>query len=242
MINSRKWHATELAICLAVMMHLLLFIGVRPANSASLAKVFIPPQTDYLAPSSGSVPVSGHYARKIWSPILFSLPSEMGFSQGLFDHDVRTALKFSKPTQYESFLDIDAVPRGSGMQINSKALMISAYGVAPPHPSTGPVQRVKKDPIGHRIYMDSDLKKRLVGGIILPPSLNQEVHSTWQACAEISLTPQGLVKHVFLEQPLESEALNQEVIRMLHGLRFKPAEHSTEGRIEIYSPEAGVIK
>ena len=46
---------------------------------------------------------------------------------------------------------------------------------------------------------------------------------------------------MFLEQPLESAPLNQQVLQLLYGLRFKPGAGSVEGSIEIYSPEKTTV-
>ncbi len=238
MTNAWKRHAIELAICLAVMMHLLLFMSVRSVSNMGFVGVLVPPETHYLVKPSGSSLATGYPARKVWSPVLFSLPSEMGFSRGLFEQDVRTALRFSKSPRYESFLEINAVPQEPGAEIDSTALMVSLVGRTVPHPPVDIFQVEEERPTARRVYLDPKLKERLLGGIVLPPELNQAVDTAWQVHAAVSIAPQGSVQHVFFDQPLESEAMNQEVLQMLFGLRFKPDARSAEGRIEIYSPEA----
>ena len=77
---------------------------------------------------------------------------------------------------------------------------------------------------------------------MLPPELNQPKVTAWEVRADVSVTEEGFVRHVFLTKPLDEAPLNQSVIRLLHGLHFRPGKEPTEGRIEIYSPETSPAK
>ena len=63
--------------------------------------------------------------------------------------------------------------------------------------------------------------------------------AAWEVRADITVSSEGVVEHVFLEQPLETAALNQSILRLLHGLRFKPGDNTMVGHIEVYSPGTG---
>jgi len=231
--------AIELAICLAVMMHLLLFMVVRPADGNGLSGAPVPPETYYLARPSGPLPASGSGVRAVWSPLLFSLPSEMGFSRILLLEKLRTRLTFRQPDEPESFLEVEPASRYAGAEAVPQELMLTTGEHAAPRPPSGTFPPRGNPPAPrHRVYVAPELKERLVGGIVLPSELNKEVETAWEARADISISKQGVVQHVFLEQPLEAAPLNQAIIQLLHGLRFKPGGGSVEGRIEIYSPEA----
>jgi hypothetical protein len=235
--NSRERRAIELAVCLAVMMHLLLFMAVRPSNGNGLAGVLVAPETHYLAKAPGKLLLAGSDVRTVWSPAIFSLPSEMGFSRDLLNVDLRTRLAFSQQVESESFLDVDPVPRDTGAQVIPQELMLTAGARTAPQLPAEIFQSVEKRPSARRISLAPELQERLIGGVVLPPTLNKQSTTPWEVRAAVSISKQGRVRHVFLDQPLESAKLNQEVIHLLYGLRFKSGDGPVEGSIEIYSPE-----
>jgi len=235
--NVKKRYAIGLAVCLAVMMHLLLFMGVRPANGNGLTGSLVPPETYYLAKPSGSVPASRIGIRTIWSPVLFSLPSELGFSRDLLQEKLRTRLTFRQPDETESFLEVEPFTRNAGAEVVSRELMLTAGGNATPRPPSRVSQPLENRAAPCRVYVAPGLKARLVGGVVLPPELNKKGDTAWEIRADMSVSKQGVVQHVFLEQPLETAPLNQAIIRLLHGLRFRSGDGPVEGRIEIYSSE-----
>jgi hypothetical protein len=226
-----------LAGSVAVLLHLLLFSAVRPSIRSGLAGTLVPPETHYLARATEPHPATGSNIRTLWSPVLFSLPSEMGFSRELLHENLRTRLTFTQQVEPESFLDVAAVSRGMEVRINPQELMLTAEAsrlpVLPQDVDRTPLKR----PASRRVYVAPELKERLVGGIVLPPELNREVESAWQVRAAVSISEQGAVRHVFLDQPLESAELNQQVLQLLYGLRFRSGSRPVEGGIEIYSPE-----
>lgn len=227
-----------LAICLAAMMHLWLFTAFRPASGSGLAGSLVPPATHYLAPSSDSASAAGIDVRTVWSPVFFSLPSEMGFSRDMLQEKLHTRLTFKQPAETQSFLEIDPVSPSAAMQTAPQKLMLTAGRTMAPRPPALDFSFSEDFPAPRRVYMDPGLKARLLGGIVLPPELNKAGESAWEIRADITVSEEGAVRHVFLEQPLEMAALNQSIVRMLHGLRFKPGDRPMEGRVEVYSPES----
>lgn len=240
MKNKANLRIFELAVCLAVMMHLWLFMGIRPANGNGLAGAPVPPETHYLANASNPAPADGSAVRTVWSPVLFSLPSDMGFSRDLLQEKLRTRLTFKQPDETESFLVVDPAPRDVGAEVIPQELMLTAGARAAPRPPSGIFQPVENRPAPRRVYVAPALKERLVGGIVLPPELNRKEDAAWEVRADISISKRGVIRHVFLQQPLEAAPLNQSIIQLLYRLRFKPGDGPVDGRIEIYSPEAAL--
>lgn len=234
---SGKWIFIELAVCLAVMMHLLLFMAVRPADRSGLAGVLVPPRTHYLARPSSPSPDQESDVRTVWSPVLFSLPSRMGFSRDMLDEKLHTRLTFKQLDDTERFLDVDRVSRSLDGTIVPRNLTMAFSENAVPKPPSMESPALENRAAPRRVHMTSGLKQRLVGGIVLPPDLNKQGNAAWEVRADMTVSTQGAIRHVFLEQPLEDAALNQAIIRLLHGLRFKPGDAPVEGYIEIYSPE-----
>ena len=235
MTKAWKRRAFGLAAVLGVSMHLLLFVAVRPADGTSSADLRVPPKTYYRAAPSDTPQDSEVDVRVVWSPVLFSLPSSLGFSRDLMEEKSNARLTFSQPEESESFLEINPAARTVGTQLSPAMLMLTAGEPAAPSPPSHVLQLKKKRSTARRIYVDPELKERLEGGIVLPPELNRQESTAWEVQADISISRQGIVQHVFLEQPLEAAELNQSVLQLLYGLRFRSGSSSIEGRIEIYS-------
>jgi hypothetical protein len=229
MKHQGKPHFLGMAASLAILLHLLIFIAVRPSAGRSQICPKVP-QTCYLATTR---PAKGADIRVAGSPVLFSLPSRMGFSSTLLRTRLRTKLDLKQRKEPETFLKVSTVqPEGS-----PEKLMLTAGGNRALGPPILPFQPSEKSISAQRIQISPKLKERLEGNIVLPPELNQAPSAAWQVQAEVGISTQGEILHIFLDHPLESETLNQQVLQLLHNLRFKPGNSPTEGHIELYSPE-----
>jgi len=229
MKNGGKQRSLGMAASLAILLHLLLFLAVRPSTGHGHPPPKAP-LTRYLAAAR---PPAGTDIRVAGSPVLFSLPSRMGFSSALLHARLRTKLDLKQRKEPETFLEVSTLPP----EASPGKLMLTAGGSHAPGLPALPVQPPEKRTSAQRIQISPRLRERLEGGIVLPPELNQETPAAWQVQAEVGISAQGEVLHVFLDHPLESKALNQQVLQLLHGLRFKPGDSPAEGRIELYSPK-----
>ena len=163
----------------------------------------------------------------------------MGFSRILLQEKLHTRLTFRQPDEPESFLEVEPTSRYAGANAIPQELMFTVGENAAPRPPSGTSLPQGKPPAPRRrVYVAPELKARLVGEVVLPPVLNEDAETAWEVRADISVSKQGVVQHVFLEQPLEAAPRNQAIIQLLHGLRFESGGGPVEGRIEIYSPEA----
>ena len=232
-------HATGmgwvLATGAALSLHALLFVAAEPSRGPSADRSAGPPFTRYLPASAGDAANAESDVRRVRSPVVFSLPSSMGFTQELSNHDVRTKLSFLQPVKTEHFLDVGTGPQYAGERLAPLELRISSRAKRLPLPVSG-ADRAPARTAATRVVLAPELKSRLVGGIVLPPELNRPVETPWEVHASISVSEQGAVRHILLEQPLESPERNQLVIRLLYSLRFK-AGKPLESSINIYSPE-----
>lgn len=240
MTNLGNKRALELAAALAVILHLVLFVAVRPSPAKELSGESAPPDTYYLAKAGSKLSVNETDPRKVWSPLLFSLPSEQGFSNDSLSKMPRSPTFDLTPSGLGHFLELGAPTRTTGVQILPQTFMLTAVEKIAPQLPASEFQPEGKLLSARRVYVAPELKERLVGGIILPPELNKEVDEAWEVHASISISEEGEVRHVFLDHPLEPPQLNRQVQRLLRSLRFKPGVSAVEGRIEIYSPETSV--
>jgi len=226
-----------LAVMLALLLHAgLLLLTVRPVDVRRMG-LRVPPNTRFLAEPVESMVMNAADVRTIRSPVVFSLPSSMGFSRELLSQDVQTRLRFSQQMETERFLNVDAAAyvnrRITGLP-EVAPLALKPLDPAVPadiYQESGTVSTAR------RVTMDTMLKSRIEGSVVLPPALNQSVEKPWEVRAAIHVTESGMVQHVLLEQPLDSAELNQQVIQLLYGLRFK-AGRPLDGSVEIYSPES----
>jgi hypothetical protein len=162
----------------------------------------------------------------------------MGFSRELMNKDVSTRLTFSQQVEAEQFLDVGLLPENSAL--NSQELMFTAgHPHSPALPSDIYAQPDHRA-AARRVQLAPELKDRLIGGIVLPVELNQEVAKAWEIRAQVNVSATGLVKHVFLDQPLESSELNRRILQLLYSLRFSPGP-PIDGMVEIYSPETMTV-
>lgn len=219
----------------AVLLHAALFVLVRPGTHVKLGGIPVVPNTAFLGHTGGTLPRMGNDPRVVNSPVLFSLPSAMGFSRELLKQDVQTRLSFSQQVEPEQFLDA-ALMQKKGV-LASQDLMISPLVLQSPSIPADIFMKQEKGPSARRVTLAPELKDRLVGGVVLPQELNQPAEKSWEVRAEISVSEQGTVRHVFLNQPLESAPLNMRILQLLYGLHFNPGE-PVEGVVEIYSPES----
>ncbi len=234
------------AVGIAVLMHILLFIAMRPKPAAATVRsIFEPPNTGYLAQKSGGK-MNGDAVRTMWSPVLFSLPSdEMGFSRELAFQDVKTPLHLDNPTEYEHFLNVNPADKNAARKLASQELMLTAGIPDSPRLPFRNSEPSVPVPAEKRVHLSSNLKQRLPETIVLPEELNRPTEKPWEVSASITVTDLGRVEHVLLKQPLESVPLNRAVLKLLYGLQFKSGE-PVEGHIDIFSagkvPENGELK
>ena len=220
----------------ALLLHLLLFVMAKPSRSLGMRLDSMPPVTRY-AMQGSAADADAASVRMVKSPVVFSLPTEMGFSRELVEHDVQTRKTFmQQQLRTEHFLNVTPAIRNLEDRLLPERLMISMADRGPllPEPS---IRRARIFVPARRVTFSPGLQKRIMGGIVLPPELNKAVDKPWMVRATVDISEQGAVEHLFLDHPLDPPALNHQVLRVLYGLRFKPGR-AEQGSIEIYSPEA----
>ena len=221
-------------ILAAVAFHGILFALVQPKMGDGLGGIPVTPNTFYLTSTTETSSMTGTQVRTVASPVLFSLPSQMGFSRALYEQKIRTPRFLPKPEQREHFLE--ATPVQSGVELSPDELMLTSIMAGTPELPAGVHGEEKKRLSARRVTLAPELKERIVGGVVLPAELNQEVSNAWEVRAQLRVSEHGVVEHVFLEKPLDSASLNMGIMKLLYGLQFD-AGRPIDGTVEIYSPE-----
>ncbi len=224
-----------LVALIAVGFHGALFFAVQPKRADMLAGGMpVPPRTFFMAAGGEDLPMVGMPVRTIISPVLFSLPSSVGFSRVLYDQKIQTPRFTPNPGSPEQFLEAHPVP--PEMKIESKRLMLTSVMAGAPDVPDYIYGADIPRPSARRVTLAPVLKERLIGGVVLPSALNQDVENAWEVSAQLSVSDEGVVKQVFLKNPQESAVLNMEILKLLYGLQFNAGE-PVDGVVEIYSPE-----
>ncbi len=228
-----------LAVGAALLSHGLLFALTRTKPAAALVGAPVPPATSYLAGDGAKLPMSSASVRMVRSPVIFSLPSSLGFSRELLEQKVQTPRFVLRQNEPERFLEVAPVQDEAGL--DAAGLMLTSTIAPSPAVPSNVFESPTKKPASRRVTLAPELKERVVGGVVLPTGLNQDTEKPWEATASVSVSEDGFVEHVFLDRPLDPPALNAKVLQLMYGLRFKPGA-PIEGSVEIYSPESAPKK
>ena len=228
--------AALFALVFTAGLHLLLFVVAPDSGGASSLPRRKAPMTGYNTFSSnGEDSARADRVRVMNSPVVFSLPSSMGFSRFLGSHDVETRKSFAQPAQTEVFLDLvpafrpemkaDGLGALRSQQVRSELNFPAIY-----------VEQSRGAASVQHVVMDAPLQKRFVGELALSGALLLPMAKAWEVHAMLHISAEGMVDHVFLDQPVEPAALNAAVLTYFYGLRFQPGE-SMNGSVALYSPE-----
>ncbi len=225
-----------MAVGIAVVMHLLLFVAAGPTENGSMPEMAsVQPYTHYSLPAKDG-DMDEAVIRAVESPVVFSLPSALGFSREMLGCEVHTSKSFQQPVRNEQFLDVEPSVRGLNKTPDFSQLMVTAVDRTPKPPAlTVGVER--PFPASSRVMIPPELENRLVGELVLPAEMNRPAETPWLVHASISISKEGMVTHVLFDQPLEPESLNNLALRWFYRLRFT-AGAALESSIEIYSPES----
>lgn len=228
--------AVPAAVAAAAVFHAVFFLLLEPLPGAvSAGGAPAVPKTYYMTSGGADSSMSARQVRTIASPVLFALPSDVGFSRELNKQRIETLRFIPKPAEPERYLAVDAVPNKTAL--DPQALMLTALLAAQGPAVPQDVYGAEHDrPSARRVLLAPELRERIVGGVILPPELNQETEKAWEVSAQLHVAADGFVEHVFIDRPLESQPLNMEILKLLYGLQFNPGS-PLDGMVEIYSPE-----
>jgi len=226
----------KMAIGIAILFHLLLF---TLAKSTTPQKTIhpAPPKTTYRLPTKESDPTPALNQQNIWSPLLFSFPSKMGFSHEYLMQRLETHITFPAPEQTEYFLPLSVQDLFNNFSsTKTKKLLSRPQKTRLPHPIDPDLALPPRKNNTPRIRLSPTLKPRLDLPVPLSPALNTPPEKPWEAHATITLSAYGRVEHIFLQKPIEDPARNKAVLLWIYNLRFKPAHHPTTGTLELFSP------
>jgi hypothetical protein len=237
------WVGWSLAVALAVAWHT--FWGVWLQASPLPAPVRAPavPDVSYLpvpdGPASGDALSSD--VRALGSPVLFSLPTPMGFSRSALTNEIGSLPPLALPGDTVAFLEraapvdervvqvgesLEALMRQSGTRFPLRVPEASALA-APAAVATGETIQVE-----------------FLGGLAgcrfqrmeLPDDPRVRGDAAWEAGASVDVDAEGRVRHVLLDNPSASAKLNGMLVRALMGWRLEKPGTPHSGRVVLRYP------
>jgi hypothetical protein len=175
-----------------------------------------------------------HDLRVMWSPVLFALPTAMGFSRTSAAGGGHARPRVERPSIAPRLQPPPAATTPVAV-ISATALPafvtgdhLNADNVPPvfaPQPAVAPDLMVEL--LGALATLQP-LEKPLPA---LPPELASD---SWGVRAQLEVGRAGNVQHVFLDPPLASTNFNAQLLQALYRWRFAPAPTESHGAIRLY--------
>jgi len=224
-------------LLIALTIHMAWWLAVSPSR-ATIAPVAgaTPPKFSYHSFPSRGADASGGDLRELWSPVLFSVPTRMGFSAPLLagvanlrppENPGAGAPVLEERGRYEPPAAGPGPHDHIASSISSLVVRaVSAPAFAPRKSSTNVILHIVwTDQRGMPRYQSVD-----VGGA--EPWVDRK---PWDAQAVLELSDQGSVTHVFLEKPTASKDRNAALVRILSTLNMGPHDMARFGRVTVRS-------
>jgi hypothetical protein len=183
------------------------------------------------APAEGGE--AQHDLRVMWSPVLFALPTPMGFSRAPAAGDGHDRPRVQRPTlepqlmpapQIATLAPVVPVPRKPVLNDGAEFRIDSAAPVFTALPAV--TNRLSLELIGPLADVPC-LEKALPP---VPPELTQE---TWQVVAKLEVGREGRVRHVFLDPPSASADFNMHLTQAFLRWRFAPSAAVAQGQARL---------
>lgn len=228
-----KW---ILAVTAAVLWHLLLWMHL-PASKAA-PENYSPqktPQLSYIQSIGG--PAAGG---DLMTPVLFSLPSSVGFSKSVSSYGVDIMRAVKRDVEEMALLENPLVgrkhpllvwPRHMDRQVSS---LLDNPVLNQPRRALAPSLEIK---------MKDDLHVRIVGVLAqrdllfndLDISLPPDGPAQWSMRIKMEFDSTGLPTGVFIVEPSGSAAIDRQALLSLNRWRLKPGQTSVDGEVILQS-------
>jgi hypothetical protein len=236
------WAGWVLAAALALAWHAFWGLWLRAAPPPAPLRAPVVPEVTYApiqaAPESGGPALAD--ARTLWSPVLFSLPTPMGFSRSALARRIGSQPPLAVPGDTAIFLERPAPSDERVIRVGEsvEALMREspdrfAFHV-PDVPALTPTAVSTGETV--RVELLGGLAGRRFVRMDLPDEPRVRGDTAWEAGAYLEVDGEGRVVHVLLENPSESAKLNGMLVRSMRGWRMESAGRPHSGRVTLRYP------
>jgi len=168
--------------------------------------------------------------RKLKTPTLFALPSDLGFSGRFVEDQVNLSLTLEKPAAPARYL-----PKENSAAPAVNRALLTAETVIPqgalPAPGTAPRSAIRPA-VGTQLFLSPELKLRASE----PPQLNIAAYGLPETVrVNLAVRADGTVEQAFFDTPVTNAAL----LGAVRQLQFKPSKEKTEGWIDLRFAQEG---
>ena len=227
------------AVLLAVGWHGLWGWLFSPARAVSTIAPLRVPQVSYMPVNADGRDGEALNAdiRALWSPVLFSIPTPMGFSRSVLTNEVGVRPPLGQSMAFSNFLERSALPVQASPLVTIPALndivaeTIKSLALNETDPS-----RVTPVPAtGGEVQVEflQGLAERKPANLNLPRHPWIKGDKAWEIVLYIEFGEDGLVRQVFVESPTESESLNAALAQGAWKLRLENPGVPVSGRIVV---------
>ena len=219
MININKKFNVLLLSCSLILLLIMIFfifnITVNEYDKKNIEEV----RTNILGSEKKTIKDNNEFdLRLIQSPIIFALPTKIGFSKDLFENEKKVELFFSKSSEKEAFFEFE----NNTSYISKKSLLFEETGkLKPLNISSISYENLEKK----NNFIEFKLSKNLEQIIIdeLPLLFDEENLKIdgWYAKATLHISEDGFVEHVFIDDISEKSINKMNLINKLYNIKFK---------------------
>ncbi|NCC51592.1 MAG: hypothetical protein EOM20_10285 [Spartobacteria bacterium] len=238
--HNRKAERTTwfLAILLALCFQAFWMVWLRPAPLIPTSRVGTPPHMVYRAVPEQAAQ-AGHMrseeVRAVWSPVLFSLPTPVGFSQPMFsDRGSSMRPPLQAPSVSAMFLARPPGAPDAGRAVRRRGAerlvrdILGSPALVPD--GVTDVALFRKEPAGRglSIRFNEGLSEVVFTDHRLPASCLST--QAWSLTAFLELDPRGFVARALLED-ISDDALRADMVRAICQWQAAPSDRIRSGRV-----------
>jgi len=216
-----------IAILTAIVWHVFIWVRFSRHADETFASVRTrAPQLAYLPEYASDAATAESEARTLMTPVLFSLPSNVGFSKPILQYK-EGMLAGNYPHQNEpAFLEHSIAPRQDNFLVWPRHMDSQAAYILNNPSITKPRTTLARDGVVDpkaAIYISftGALNRELFEAMPLDSKIETEFDPPWQATVSMNFDSEGLPSHVFLETPTENNDLNSAIILNLYQWRLQ---------------------
>jgi hypothetical protein len=229
-----------LAVLMALVWYAFWGFWLSPIEQVPKAGISRAPSVSFLPGPGPGNDATAADARAIWSPAVFSLPSEVGFSRGALTNEIGARPPLEVPGSDSLFL---APPNGaaseSGFRV-APALEESVRAALTNLPDRLPNAYVfgatATTGTGVQVELSSGLERKRIRTIDVPPDDVLLKDKPWEVSAFVEFNKDGKVSGVFLETKSSFEDVDASLIHALWRWQVEDAKEPLSGRVMFRSP------
>lgn len=227
-----------LALVTALFLHAAWLAGMPAAGGLQTGGGRrVSPSVSYLGapPATSGRIAEGADIRAIRSPAVFSLPTAVGFTREILEQTpgtpppVRVA---EAPPPLLARSDVRALDRPTDARRLTVSVRAPDQGVSAPRRPTFAPREPDTNLVLHLIWLDG-LDTARTATLPVKPESSWDDAKPWEASAVVDVGQDGIVRHVFLDRPTESQQRNVEITLAIRRYRFPPAGADRSGRLVV---------